>query len=74
MPSNPSCHATIAEWRTVLAAIRHYREYLASVAPEIEDEDKQLIAFDDMERLDRIALSFDRQVEEHLREAMGIQP
>ena len=72
MPVNPAFKATLAEWRTVLAAVQHYREHLASIAPNIEDEDKQLIAYDDMERLDRIAPSFDRQLNEYIQQATSL--
>jgi hypothetical protein len=34
MPINPTFKLSIAEWRTVLAAARHYREYLAATAPD----------------------------------------
>jgi hypothetical protein len=30
MPINPALKASFAEWRTVLAAARHYREFLAA--------------------------------------------
>lgn len=72
MPVNPAFKATVAEWRTVLAAVRHYREHLASIAPSIENEDQQLIAYDDIERLDRITPSFDRQLKEHIQQATSL--
>lgn len=72
MPVNPAFKASLAEWRTVLAAVRHYREHLAATAPTIEDEDKQLIAYDDIERLDRIAPSFERQLSEHIQQATHV--
>jgi hypothetical protein len=68
MPINPAFKASLAEWRTVLAAVRHYREHLAATAPAIENEDKQLIAYDDMERLDRIIPNFERQLDEETRQ------
>jgi hypothetical protein len=68
MPVNPAFKASLAEWRTVLAAVRHYREHLAATAPGIENEDKQLIAYDDVERLDRIIPNFERQLNEETQE------
>jgi hypothetical protein len=54
MPANPAFHATLAEWRTVLADVRQYKDHLASIAPNIEDEDQQLVAWDHIQRLDHI--------------------
>lgn len=48
----------------MLAAARHYREYLASTAPVIEDEGRQLVAYDEIERLDRIIPSLECQLDE----------
>jgi len=71
MPINPAFKVSFAEWRTVLAAVRHYREYLAATAPVIEDEDKQLVAYDDIERLDWIIPNLECQLSEerHKQEA-----
>ena len=54
MPANPTLIASLAEWRTVMAALQHYRVYLAQTAPDIEDEDAQLVSYDHLERLERI--------------------
>jgi len=72
MPINPAFNVSFAEWRTVLAAARHYREYLASTAPVIEDEGRQLVAYDDIERLDRIIPSLECQLneEQHRQQAI----
>ncbi len=68
---NPAFNVGFTEWRTALAPARHYREYLASTAPVIEDEGRQLIAYDDIERLDRIIPSLECQLneEQHRQEA-----
>jgi hypothetical protein len=64
MPTSPTSKISVSEWRTALAAGRHYREYLAATAPGIQDEDQQLVAFDDIERIDRIIRSLDYQMGE----------
>jgi hypothetical protein len=71
MQINPTFKASYAEWLTVLAAARYYREYFAVSAPGIEDKDQQLVAFDDTERLDRIIRSLDYQMgeEQHKQDA-----
>jgi hypothetical protein len=71
MPMNPAFKASFTEWRTVLAAVQHYRAYLAASAPVIEDEGRQLVAYDDIERLDRIIRSLECQLneEQHRQEA-----
>ncbi len=51
-----------------LAAVRHYREHLAATTPGIESEDKQPIACDDMERLNRIIPNFERQLNEETQQ------
>lgn len=67
MPNNPAFKATLAEWRTVMAAIVQYKEFLSESAPKIEDEDDQLIAYDHLERLDRLIPSFERQLDEYVQ-------
>jgi len=64
MPVNPAFKASFAEWRTVLAAARHYREFLAATAPRIEDDSQQLVAYDDIERLNRIIPNLETQLSE----------
>ena len=63
MAENPALKATLAEWRTVLAAARHYKEHLLATAPDIADEDEQLVAFDHVERLDRLVPNLERQLQ-----------
>ena len=59
MPSNPAFTASIGEWRTVVAALRHYQQYLDAALPT---------EFDDFERLDRLVPNFTKQLEGHLSE------
>ena len=67
MPNNPAFKATRAEWRTVMAAIVRYKEFLGEGAPKIEGEDDKLIAYDHIERLDRLIPSFERQLDEYVQ-------
>ena len=66
MPANPTFKASYAEWSTVLDALHNYAAHLASTISGIEDEDKHLIAYDDLERLDRIIPSFERQFQAYM--------
>ncbi len=66
MPANPTFKASYAEWRTVLDALHHYAAHLAATISGVEDADKHLIAYDDLERLDRIIPSFERQFQTYM--------
>ena len=67
MLTNPTLKATLSEWRTVMAAVQQYRDHLAQLVPNIEDEDEQLVAYDHLERLDRIIPSFELQLDEYIK-------
>ena len=69
MPNNPAFKANLAEWRTLLDAAQHYRNYLDSTAPQMEDENKELVAYDEIERLDMIIPRLDRELSEHLEQS-----
>lgn len=67
MPNNPAFKANLAEWRTLLDAAQHYRKHLDAAAPQMEDENKELVAYDEIERLDMIIPRLDRELKEHLQ-------
>lgn len=68
MPANPTFKASYPEWRTVIDALHQYAKHLEAIGPTIkeEDEDKWLLIYDDLERLDRIIPSFERQWQEYM--------
>ncbi len=67
MPVSPAFKANLAEWRTLLDAAKHYRNYLDAAAPQMTDENNELVAYDEIERLDMIIPRMDRELNEHLR-------
>ncbi len=69
MPNNPAFKANLPEWRTLLDAAQHYRNYFDSTAPQMEDENKELVAYDEIERLDMIIPRLDRELSEHLEQS-----
>lgn len=59
--ANPAFKVTYPEWRTIMDALRHYKQHLEANMGGIEDEDAQLLVHDDLERLDLIILSLEDQ-------------
>jgi len=64
--SNPTFQALQKDWPTVIAALRHYRDYLTSIKEP--DEEKDLLIYDQIENLDRIIPSFEKQLAESLKQ------
>jgi hypothetical protein len=64
--SNPTFQALKRDWPTVIAALRHYRDYLTSIKEP--DEEKDLLIYDQIENLDRIIPSFEKQPAESLKQ------
>ena len=50
----------------MIAALRHYRDYLTSIKEP--DEEKDLLIYDQIENLDRIIPSFEKQLAESLKQ------
>ena len=66
MGINPAFKASLSEWRTLLDAAQHYRAYLDTTAPQMENENEELVAYDEIERLDMIIHRLDRELRENL--------
>ena len=64
MPTNPSFRARLAEWRTVLEALRYYEKHLSSTVPAMKDGDEMLVQYDHLERLHGIIPNFEHQLKE----------
>ncbi len=69
--SNPALRATIPEWRTLLKAAKHYKTYLEGIVPTDPDSDEELLAFDDLERLDRTIPILEEQLAEHIQQIVA---
>ena len=69
--SNPALKATISEWRTLLKAAKHYKMYLESIVSTDPDSDEELLAFDDLDRLDRTIPILEKQLAEHIQQIIA---
>ncbi len=69
MPVNPASKANLAERRTLLDAAQHYRTHLDLAAPQMENENEELVAYDEIERLDMIIPRLERELTEHLQQS-----
>lgn len=54
--------ASISEWRVALDALRFYKKHLLSVVGGIEDEERQNMVYDDLERIERMIPDFEKQL------------
>jgi len=52
VPNSSSVSGTLGEWRTCLDALQKHRERLQEDYASENDEDRQLLIYDDLERLD----------------------
>ena len=72
MPASPVFQATLGEWRTVLEALRHYRQHLERAAPRMSGEDgpseEGLVAYDHLERLEGLLPKLEAQLQAYLSE------
>ena len=61
MAEPSSFKATVAEWRTVIESMKHFREHLRHQVKQIKDEDEQNLMYDEIERLESLIPDFERQ-------------
>jgi len=53
--------AIVSEWKLVIDALENYKADLDATVESMEDEDKQNLIYDDLERLDALIPDFKDQ-------------
>ena len=72
MPNNPTLKARLPEWNTVLDALRFYSKHLEERRESLDgDTDEYLLVGDDLQRLDALIPSFERQIKELNEQAIA---